>query len=148
MRGWSRHCSTWGSDCIMVDVPGCSTFLSHSWILQTQKSSVFFVACSVGSLCIMPRLKVPLLGVVSDTLHTCVGTELRSPGEPVKTFDWLSMNSLNVNIQGLPSWSWRWTLTNTDHTNLLLTVLDKDHRTDCSSGMKEFRSMLPETNSK
>lgn len=131
--------------------------LSESFLDSTNTEILSVLCCllsrsrlSNGSLCIKPQLKVPLLGVVSDTLHMHNGTELRNPGEPVKTFDWLSINSLNVNIQGLssPSWPWQWTLTNTDHTNLLLTVLDKDHRTDCSSGMKEFRSLLPETNSK
>lgn len=78
--------------------------LSESFLDSTNTEILSpFVACSAGSLSIMPRLNVPLLGVVSGTLHMHVGTELQNPGEPVKTFDWLSINSLNVNIQGLSS---------------------------------------------
>lgn len=37
MCGWGAHSSTWGSDCVEVDLPGCSIFLSHSWIPERQK---------------------------------------------------------------------------------------------------------------
>lgn len=116
-----------------------------SWLFNLSESFLDSTNTEILSVfcCLLSRVAVyyataegtpTLLGVVSDTLHMRVGTELWNPGEPVKTFDCPALMTMTMN-------------TNTDHTNLLLTFLDKDHRTDCSSGMKEFRS-LPETNSK
>lgn len=171
MCGWGAHSSTWGSDCVEVDLPGCSIFLSHSWIPERQKISVVsqvtvdYAKVALiswgtwpwrGTLMWCPcrgylwhenefncrRLMAIMLRVWFFTA-VCphVGTEHHHTAKSLKIFDRLTTNSLNVDITQ-PHVHDKY------NTNLLFSLLDKEHHADCSTGTKEFRFSLPGTNSK
>lgn len=126
-----------------------------SWLFNLSESFLDSANTEIpsGFCCLLSRVAVYYAtvegtpaGVVRHNLH--IGISARWNWTPASRRTrgnlWLSINSRNGNIQGMSSPH----VHDNDNTNLLLTFLDEDHRADCSSGMKEFRSMLPETNSK